>query len=82
MSTLFNHYLKRSWLTTVFTKLSGILQSWMKSQWKDEGTNLLNDLFSSRKTIKEKPSLTANLDQKFKMENFDLIVWEYISKGN
>ena len=54
----------------------------MKSQWKDEGTNLLNDLFSSRKTIKEKPSLTANLDQKFKMENFDLIVWEYISKGN
>ena len=25
MSTLFNHYLKRSWLTTVFTKLSGIL---------------------------------------------------------
>ena len=64
------------------TKLSGILQSWMKSQWKDEGTNLLNDLFSSRKTIKEKPSLTANLDQKFKMENFDLIVWEYISKGN
>ena len=63
------------------SKLSEIIQSWMKSQLKDEGTNLLNDLFNSRKTIKEKPSLTTNLDQKFKMENFDLIVWEYITKN-
>ena len=62
------------------SKLSEILQTWMKSQLKDEGTNLLNDLFNSRKTIKEKPSLTTNLDKKFKMENFDLIVWEYITK--
>jgi len=62
------------------SKLSGILQNWMKSQYNDEGANLLNDLFTSRKTIKEKPSLTTNLDQKFKMENFDLIVWEYITK--
>ena len=31
-------------------------------------------------SVQEKPSLTTNLDKKFKMENFDLIAWEYITK--
>ena len=67
--------------TEKISKLSGIVQKWLSSQLKEEGTNLINDLFATRKTVKEKPSLTANLDQKFKMENFDLITWEYIQKN-
>ena len=61
-------------------KLSEILRRWTQSQFKEEGQNLLDDLFSTQKTVAEKPSLTTKLSQKFKLENFDLIVWEYISK--
>ena len=62
------------------SRLSEILKSWTRSQFKEEGQNLLDDLFTTQKTVAEKPSLSAKLSQKFKMENFDLIVWDYISK--
>ncbi len=61
-------------------KLSDTLRKWTQSQFKQEGRNLLNDLFSTSQTVSEKPSLTINLDEKFRLENFDLIVWDYISK--
>jgi superfamily II DNA or RNA helicase len=61
-------------------KLSEILRRWTQSQFKEEGQNLLDDLFSTQKTVAEKPSLTTKLSQKFKLENFDLIVWDYLSK--
>ena len=61
------------------SKLSNVLKNWTQSKFKEEGRNLLEDLFSTQKTVAEKPSLSANLSQKFKMENFDLIVWDYIS---
>ena len=61
-------------------KLSNILKTWMKSQVKSEGKVMLNELFTTKKSVMFKPALTENLDNKFKLENFDLIVWEYISK--
>ena len=66
--------------TTKIAKLSDILKSWTQSQFKQEGRSLLNDLFTTSKTLAEKPSLTINLKDKFQLENFDLIAWEYISK--
>ena len=61
-------------------RLSSILRKWTQDKFKEEGQNLLNDLFSTSKTLAEKPSLSANLSKKFKLENFDLIAWEYVSK--
>ena len=61
-------------------KLSDILKTWMKTQVKSEGKTILNELFTTKRSVMFKPTLTENLDSKFKLENFDLIVWEYISK--
>ena len=62
------------------SRLSEILKSWTMAQFKEEGQDLLDDLFATQKTVAEKPSLTAKLSQKFKLENFDLIAWDYISE--
>ena len=61
-------------------KLSDVLKTWMKTQVKSEGKTILNELFTTKRSVMFKPALTENLDSKFKLENFDLIVWEYISK--
>jgi superfamily II DNA/RNA helicase len=56
-------------------KLSAILKDWMQARMVKEGNALvLNPL----DFIKSNP--TMSLDEKFKFENFDLIVWEYVSK--
>lgn len=61
-------------------RLSNVLKSWMQQNAKQEGRSIINDFFSSRKTVEQQPRLSVNVDEKFKIENFDLIVWEYISK--
>ena len=61
------------------TRLSNVLKSWMQQNAKTEGRNIINDFFTSRKTVDQQPRLSVNVDEKFKIENFDLIVWEYIS---
>lgn len=64
------------------SRLSDVLKTWMKAKVNTEGRIIIKDLFSSTKTIKQQPRLTVNVDEKFKIENFDLIVWEYVSKPN
>ena len=65
------------------SKLTEILQTWMKAKVPQQATAAILDIARSRKgvlkpTVKEKDAKL--LEEKFKLENFDLIVWEYISK--
>ena len=60
-------------------KLAGIIQGWMKAQFKDESMDVLKSLLSTKKPILSS-SNTVNLKSKFTLENFDLIAWEYVTK--
>ena len=65
------------------SKLTDILQTWMKAKVPQQATAAILDIARSRKgvlkpAVKEKDAKL--LEEKFKIENFDLIVWEYISK--
>ena len=56
-------------------KLSKILKDWMQSRMMREAKAIMQnpyDFITNRSSIQ--------LNDKFKFENFDLIVWEYISK--
>ena len=64
-------------------KLTEIIQTWMETKVPQQATEAILDIARSRKgiakpTAKEKEAKL--LEEKFKLENFDLIVWEYVSK--
>lgn len=61
------------------SRLSDVLKQWMRQKAGTEGRVIIRDLFSSTKLISEQPRLTVNVDEKFRTENFDLIVWEYVT---
>ena len=61
-------------------KLSVIIQQWMNKQYQGEGIAMIKNIRSSQKSMKERLFKTENLDKKFKIENFDLIAWEYVSR--
>ncbi len=61
-------------------RLSTIMKLWLRSRCKLEGASNTQNILKSRKTIKQKPSMAENTAEKFQLQNFDLIVWEYISK--
>lgn len=62
-------------------RLSGVLKTWMRHKAGTEGRIIINNLFNSTKTIGQQPGITVNVDEKFRTENFDLIVWEYVTKN-
>lgn len=63
------------------TKLSNILQSWMGIKMRDEAYAIRRD---PRRILADRRAgrIVIPLDEKFKLENFDLIVWEYVSNNN
>ena len=64
-------------------RLSSILRSWMESHVPQAATSFILDIANSRKGMKKDNSFASDgmcLEDKFKLENFDLITWEYISK--
>lgn len=64
------------------TRLSDVLKTWMKQKAPQQAVRSIMDSLK-RKTI-SKPTENRNqqlLEEKFKIENFDLIVWEYITKS-
>ena len=64
-------------------KLSNIIQQWMESKVPQQATAAILQIAQSRKTIHKTTKQEKNaqlLEEKFKKENFDLIVWEYVSK--
>lgn len=68
------------------SKLLGILKEWMKSKVPQQATSIILDIAKSHKAgglfanPKKKDTKSKLLEEKFKIENFDLIVWEYVSK--
>ena len=74
-----------AWITDNDTerieKLSGVLKQWMQSHVAPESLSSLKDKLG-RKIISTSP---ANMQQQlreehFQIQNFDLIVWEYVTK--
>ena len=62
-------------------RLSAILQEWMKAKVPQQATSIILDIAKSHKgMLKTPPKSTQKLEDKFKIENFDLIVWEYVSR--
>lgn len=64
-------------------RLSSIIQQWMESKVPQQATAAILQIAQSRKgasrpTVQDKNAQL--LEEKFKKENFDLIVWEYVSK--
>ena len=64
-------------------RVSTILKDWMKSMIPQETTSLLREILSR----KSSRSIFANrentlVEDKYKLANFDLIVWEYILTSN
>ena len=75
------------WIETTdherLSRLTEILQSWMQSKVPEQATAVILQLAKTRKgTVRPHANekSTRLLEDKFKLENFDLIVWEYISK--
>ena len=62
------------------SKLTEILQSWMKIKAPQQAIQDRKNRFHSLGNEQKKSADTISLDKKFQMENFDLIVWEYVSK--
>lgn len=67
---------------TRLQKLSSIVKQWLEAQVPQKATAAVLDILKSHK---RKPVVTQQnkedglLEDKFKMENFDLIVWEYVT---
>lgn len=64
-------------------KLSEVLKEWMKAKAPQQAAVNIKDRLKS-KTISSPSSDKKKLlqEQKFQLQNFDLIVWEYITKSN
>ncbi len=62
------------------SKLTEILQTWMKMKAPQQAIVERKNRFHSKGSEQKKSAEEISLDKKFQMENFDLIVWEYISK--
>lgn len=65
-------------------RLSEMVNKWMTAQVPESLTQSLSDIRRSKKgtPIKKKTSKGILLEDKFKPENFDLIVWEYITPND
>lgn len=62
------------------SNLSGMMQEWMEKQIpKRAEENIIDICISPRGRAAKKHRNDTPLDEKFRLENFDLIVWEYIS---
>jgi hypothetical protein len=59
-------------------KLHSIMQHWMEEKAPEAATDDVIDLFGGVKMAKE--SLNKLVEDNFKPENLELVVWEYISK--
>ena len=63
--------------------LTEIIQKWMETKVPQQATEAILDIARSRKGVAKptaKDKEAKLLEEKFKLENFDLIVWEYVSK--
>ena len=62
------------------SKLSEILKEWMKMKAPKQAVSNIKNMLRSKK-VETKPKISSEtVENKFKLENFDLIVWEYVTK--
>lgn len=62
------------------SKLSGILKEWMKMKAPKQAVSNIKNMLRSKK-VETKPKISSEtVENKFKLEYFDLIVWEYVTK--
>lgn len=64
------------------TRLSAVLKDWMDSHVPQQAIRNIRDLLGRRNIAA--PAADKNrplLEEKFKLQNFDLIVWEYVTKA-
>lgn len=73
-----------SWIETGnherLNKLQTIIHQWMKMKAPQQAVVERKDRFHSKGNESKKSANDESLDKKFQLENFDLIVWEYVSK--
>lgn len=62
------------------TRLTDILQTWMKMKAPQQAIVERKNRFHAVGNASKKSAKDESLDKKFQMENFDLIVWEFVSK--
>lgn len=62
------------------SRLTDILQTWMTMKAPQQAIVERKNRFHSKGSEQKKSADEQSLDKKFQMENFDLIVWEYVSK--
>lgn len=71
-----------SWITDDdkerIDKLSGVLKQWMLTKMKNQANAIMRNPRRFLAGVKAGNSIPT-LNEKFQIENFDLIVWEYIS---
>lgn len=61
------------------SKLSEILKEWMKMKAPKQAVSNIKNMLRSKK-VETKPKISSEtVENKFKLENFDLIVWEYVT---
>ena len=64
-------------------KLSEVLKEWMKAKAPQQAAVKIKDLMRSKSISSPSSDKKKQLqEQKFQLQNFDLIVWEYITKSN
>jgi len=63
------------------SKLSGILQSWMEIKAPQVAIKSIKDKLK-RKNITSGEAKKPLQEEKFQLQNFDLIVWEYVTNNN
>ena len=65
-------------------RLSTIIQKWMALKVPQQATSAILQIAQSKKGVLKPMAPDKNaqlLEEKFKKENFDLIVWEFVSKS-
>ena len=60
-------------------RLSAIVQDWMRQKAPRQATSIILDIAKSNKVAQQADRKPQRLEEKFRLENFDLIVWEYVS---
>lgn len=61
------------------TRLSEVLKQWMRAQIPHKATAAILSIAQSKKGVSKQDKQDRLLEEKFKIENFDLIVWEYVT---
>ncbi len=65
---------------TAIRRLTDIMQGWAKEQVPQQAGAMIADLFGGNLQAAAKTKGAAKLEEKFNLDNLDLICWEYITK--